>query len=153
MNIDLVEVAPRDGLQSARIVLPTVDKLFLIDRVVAAGMRRVEVASFVSPRKVPQMADADSLFAARPPRPGVSYIGLVLNRRGFERARLAGCREIGMVVVASDTFNRRNQGVGTSESIAAWLEIAAAARENGIAMPGMVMRAGLFPPGSRGRNE
>ncbi len=133
MKIKLVEVGPRDGLQSQSVALPTSAKLELIERLVAAGVRRLEVASFVNPRKVPQMADADALFAALPVRPEVSYIGLVLNHRGFERARSAGCREVGMVVVASDTFNRRNQGVGTEESIATWLEIAAAARADGIA--------------------
>jgi hydroxymethylglutaryl-CoA lyase len=133
MEIKLVEVGPRDGLQSHKAALPTAAKVALIERLIAAGVRRIEVGSFVNPQKVPQMADADQLFAALPARPEVSYIGLVLNRRGFERARVAGCREVGMVVVASDTFNRRNQGVGTEESIATWLEIAAAARAEGIA--------------------
>ncbi len=132
MKIKFVEVGPRDGLQSQPVALDTTTKLALIGRLVAAGVRRLEVASFVNPLKVPQMADADALFAALPAGREVSYIGLVLNRRGFERARAAGCREIGMVVVASDTFNRRNQGVGTEESIAAWLEIAAAARQEDI---------------------
>ena len=134
MKIKLVEVGPRDGLQSQAVALPTAAKLDLIGRLVAAGVRRLEVASFVNVQKVPQMADAEALFAALPVQPGVSYIGLVLNRRGYERARLAGCREVGMVVVASDTFNRRNQGVGTEQSIDTWLEIAAAARDDGIAV-------------------
>jgi hydroxymethylglutaryl-CoA lyase len=92
----------------------------------------VEVTSFVNPKKVPQMADAEALMAALPEVAGVEYIGLVLNRKGFERARIAGCHEVGMAVIASDTFNRRNQGVGTQESIAAWLEIASAAHAAGI---------------------
>ncbi len=133
MEIKLVEVGPRDGLQSQKQALPTAAKVALIERLVDAGVRRLEVASFVNPQKVPQMADAEALFAALPVRPEVSYIGLVLNRRGFERARAAGCREVGMVVVASESFSRRNQGVGTEESIATWLEIAAAARKDDIA--------------------
>ena len=133
MTINLVEVGPRDGLQSQKVTLPTAVKVDLIGRLVAAGVRRIEVASFVNPHKVPQMADAEQLFAALPLGRDVSYIGLVLNQRGFERARTAGCREVGMVVVASDTFNRRNQGVGTEESIQTWLDIAAAARREGIA--------------------
>ncbi len=133
MTITLVEVGPRDGLQSQQVTLPTAAKIALIGRLVDAGVRRLEVASFVNPMKVPQMADADALFAALPTRSDVSYIGLVLNRRGFDRARKAGCREVGMVVVASDTFNRRNQGVGTEESIQTWLDIAAVARREGIA--------------------
>jgi len=132
MKIDLIEVGPRDGLQSQDTWVPTATKVELINRLVAAGLRRLEVVSFVNPRKVPQMADAEALMAALPRSSGVSYIGLVLNRKGFERARAAGCNEIGMAVVASDTFNRRNQGVSTEESVAAWLEIAAAAHASGI---------------------
>ena len=132
MKINLVEVGPRDGLQSAAVLLPTTTKLELIERLLAAGVRRLEVTSFVNPKKVPQMADAEALMAALPEVAGVEYIGLVLNRKGFERARIAGCHEVGMAVIASDTFNRRNQGVGTQESIAAWLEIASAAHAAGI---------------------
>jgi hydroxymethylglutaryl-CoA lyase len=132
MKINLVEVSPRDGLQSEGILVPTVTKVALIDRLVAAGIRRLEVTSFVNPKKVPQMADAETLMAALPRVAGVSYIGLVLNRKGFERARIAGCHEVGMAVIASDTFNRRNQGVSTGESIDAWLDIAREAHAAGI---------------------
>ena len=131
-HIDIVEVGPRDGLQSEPGVLPTATKVEFIERAIAAGVRRVEVTSFVNPRRVPQMADAEAVLQALPRRDGVYYIGLVLNRKGFERAAAAGCNEIGMAVVASDTFNQRNQGVTTEESIAAWLEIAAAAKLAGI---------------------
>jgi hydroxymethylglutaryl-CoA lyase len=130
--IEIVEVGPRDGLQSEPGVLPTATKIEFIERAIATGVRRVEVASFVDPKRVPQMADAEAVLAGLPRRPGVRYIGLVLNRRGFERAARAGCDEIGMAVVASDTFNRRNQGVTTDESIAAWRDMAAAARHEGI---------------------
>jgi hydroxymethylglutaryl-CoA lyase len=130
--IEIVEVGPRDGLQSEPGVLPTATRIEFIERAIATGVRRVEVASFVDPRRVPQMADAEAVLAGLPRRPGVRYIGLVLNRRGFERAAAAGCDEIGMAVVASDTFNRRNQGVTTKESIAAWRDMAAAARRAGI---------------------
>jgi hydroxymethylglutaryl-CoA lyase len=127
-QVELVEVSPRDGLQNEPNVMPTSFKVELITRLIAAGVRRIEVASFVNPKKVPQMADAEGLLAALPRSTDVCFTCLVLNRRGFDRALAAGCDEIGMVVVASDTFNRRNQGVGTEESIAAWLEMAAAAR-------------------------
>jgi hydroxymethylglutaryl-CoA lyase len=131
-RVEIVEVGPRDGLQSEPGVLPTAAKIEFIERAVAAGIRRVEVTSFVNPKRVPQMADAEAVLEGLPRREGVHYIGLVLNRRGLERAIAAGCNEIGMAVVASDTFNRRNQGVTTDESIAAWLDIAAAARQAGI---------------------
>jgi hydroxymethylglutaryl-CoA lyase len=131
-RIEIVEVGPRDGLQSEPDVLATPVKLELIQRLVDAGVRRVEVASFVNPKKVPQMADAEAVMAGLPKRPGVQYVGLVLNRRGFERALAAGCDEVGMVVVATDTFNLRNQGATTAESAAAWLEMARAAKAAGL---------------------
>jgi hydroxymethylglutaryl-CoA lyase len=131
-SIEIVEVGPRDGLQSESSVFSTADKLEFIDRLIGAGLRRLEITSFVNPKKVPQMADAEAVLAGLTKRPDVRYVGLVLNQKGFERAAAAGCNEIGMAVVASDTFNRRNQGVGTEESIAAWLDIARAAHAQGI---------------------
>lgn len=131
-RVEIVEVGPRDGLQNESVVLGTAAKVELINRIVAAGVRRLEVASFVNPKKVPQMADAEQILSALPRRADVVYIGLVLNRRGFERALAAGCNEIGMAVVASDTFNIRNQGVTTEQSVVDWLEIAAAAHAAGI---------------------
>lgn len=131
-QIEIVEVSPRDGLQNEPGVVATSVKAELIARLVSAGVRRIEVASFVSPKKVPQMADAEQLLTMLPRTPGVCFTGLVMNRKGFDRAVAAGCNEIGMVVIASDTFNRRNQGVSTEESIAAWHEIAGAARAAGV---------------------
>ena len=131
-QVEILEVGPRDGLQNEPGFVPTATKIELIERMIAAGLRRIEVASFVNPARVPQMADAEEVLRTLPRRVGVSYVGLVLNRRGFDRAVAAGCDEIGMAVVASDTFNRRNQGVSTAESIAAWHDIAAAARAAGI---------------------
>lgn len=131
-QVEIFEVGPRDGLQNEPGVVPTATKIELIERMIAAGLRRIEVASFVNLARVPQMADAEEILRRLPRRVGVSYVGLVLNRRGFDRAVAAGCDEIGMAVVASDTFNRRNQGASTAESIAAWHDIAAAARAAGI---------------------
>lgn len=131
-TIEIVEVGPRDGLQSEPGVMPTAAKIEFIERLIDAGLRRLEVTSFVNPKKVPQMADAEQVLAGLNKRADVRYVGLVLNRKGFERAVAAGCNEVGMAVVASDTFNRRNQGVGTDESIAAWLEIAKEAHAVGV---------------------
>jgi len=132
-HVEIVEVGPRDGLQSSPGVLPTHAKIEFIRRALATGLRRIEVASFVNPKRVPQMADAEEVLRELgPPAAGVHYVGLVLNRRGYERAVAAGCNEIGMAVVASDTFNRRNQGVSTEESIADWLAIARDAEAAGI---------------------
>jgi len=131
-RVEIVEVGPRDGLQTEPGTVPTAVKVDFIERAIANGLRRLEVTSFVNPKRVPQMADAEDVLKALPRREGVHYVGLVLNRKGFDRAAAAGCNEIGMAVVASDTFNRRNNGVSTEESIAAWLEIAAAAKQAGI---------------------
>jgi len=131
-QVEIVEVGPRDGLQSEPGVLPTAAKIELIERLIDSGLRRVEVTSFVHPKKVPQMADAELVLAGLRKRDQVRYVGLVLNQKGFERALAAGCNEVGMAVVASDTFNRRNQGVGTDESIAAWLAIAREAKAAGL---------------------
>jgi hydroxymethylglutaryl-CoA lyase len=131
-HVEIVEVGPRDGLQSEPGVVSTAMKVEFIERAIANGVRRVEVTSFVNPKRVPQMADAEDVLKALVRREGVRYVGLVLNRKGFERAAAAGCNEIGMAVVASNTFNQRNNGVSTEESIAAWLDIAAAAQQAGI---------------------
>ncbi len=131
-KVEMVEVGPRDGLQIDPVVLPTAAKIELITRLLASGLRRIEVTSFVNPRQVPQMADAEQVLAGLKRPSGVHFTGLVLNRRGFERAAAAGCSEIGMVVVATDTFSVRNQGATTEESIAAWLDVARAAREQDI---------------------
>ena len=131
-HINLIEVGPRDGLQSEPEILETETKLEFIRRAIDAGIRRMEVTSFVHPKKVPQMADAEALIAGLPDRDDVTYIGLVLNKKGFERARDTGIDEIGMVVVSSDTYNMRNQGVPTRGSIDSWLEIAGEAKSAGI---------------------
>ena len=131
-RIEIVEVGPRDGLQSEPGIVPTAVKIAFIERAIDGGLRRIEVASFVNPQRVPQMADAEDVLRGLRRRDDVAYIGLVLNRKGFERAAAAGCNEVGMAVVASDTFNRRNQGVSSDESVAAWLDIAARARAAGL---------------------
>jgi hydroxymethylglutaryl-CoA lyase len=131
-RIEIVEVGPRDGLQNEPTVVPTASKVEFIERAIAAGLKRLEVASFVNPKKVPQMADAEEVLKALPRREGVYYVGLVLNRRGFDRAAAAGCNEVGAVVVASDTFCQRNQGTTSDESVGIWNDIASAARAAGI---------------------
>ena len=115
--IEIVDVAPRDGLQSQPRIVDTQIKLELIGGLIDAGIRRMEVLSFVNPQRVPQMADAEQLLAALPGGEDVSYIGLVLNMRGFERAVESRINEINCVVVASDTFNQRNQGATTQETM------------------------------------
>jgi hydroxymethylglutaryl-CoA lyase len=132
MTVSIVEVAPRDGLQNESAIVPTADKLALLSTLAASGVRRVEAVSFVHPRLVPQMADAEAVAAGLPRSSGVSWIGLVLNDRGLDRALAAGVDEVNVVVVATDTFSRRNQGVDTAAGIEAWSRIAARARAAGV---------------------
>ena len=126
-NVEIIEVSPRDGIQNEAQILNLDTKLALIDRAVRAGAARIEVTSFVNPKRVPQMADADDLAAALPRGVAAKYIGLALNRRGFERALAGRLDEANFVVVATDTFNQRNQGVPTRESIDAFTAISAEA--------------------------
>jgi len=130
--VQIVEVAPRDGLQSEDVILDTDTKVELINLAVDAGVRRVEVCSFVNPARVPQMADAEGVLAALPARDDVTYIGLVLNRRGFDRAAAAGMREINVVVITTDTFAERNQGATSDETVRVFEEIAPLALDAGI---------------------
>lgn len=115
--VEIVEVAPRDGLQNEARLVSTPHKLELIDRAIAAGARRLEVTSFVNPRRVPQMADADAVAAGLPERDDVTFIALVLNRRGAERALATRIDELGAVCIASDAFGIRNQGQTSAESL------------------------------------
>jgi hydroxymethylglutaryl-CoA lyase len=140
-QISIIEVGPRDGLQSEPEILTTEVKIDFVKRAIDAGLRRIEVTSFVHPKRVPQMADAEDLIRGLPKRDDVIYIGLVLNRRGFDRAQSVQIDEIGMAVVASDTYNQRNQGVPYSESIKAWLDIASDAKASGIRANVMVSSA------------
>lgn len=116
--IELVEVSARDGLQNEKTILSTADKVELITKAIDAGARRLEVASFVNPKLVPQMADAEAVIDALPRREDVRTIGLVLNERGATRALATRVDELGIVVAASDTFGLANQGLDVESSIA-----------------------------------
>ena len=131
-KISILEVGPRDGLQSEPEILPTEVKKEFITRTIDAGIKQIEVTSFVHPKKVPQMADAEKLVESLPENDEVTYIGLIMNQRGFERARDCGIDEVGMVIVSTDTYNMKNQNVVTQESIDNWLSIAAEAKSAGI---------------------
>lgn len=137
-NLHIVEVGPRDGLQNEPDIVSTADKLAMIGRMIAAGARRLEVASFVHPQRVPQMADAEAVIAGLPDRADVSYIGLTLNKRGVLRALATreggkrGVDEIGCVIVATDTFGQKNQGQTVAEGIAEASEMIRFAKDNGL---------------------
>ncbi len=117
--VECVEVGPRDGLQNEPEIIATADKLSLIERALDAGARRIEVASFVNPKRVPQMADAEAVCAGLPDRKDVTYIGLVLNERGAERALATGrIDQLGAVAITTDAFAIANQGQTSAESVA-----------------------------------
>lgn len=132
-KIEMVEVSPRDGLQNEPGFFPTADKLELIGRAIAAGSKRIEVASFVHPGRVPQMADAETVCAALPKRDAkdVTYIGLVLNKRGALRALETQVHELGAVISASDGFGKANQGRTADETADDAIEIIRLAKEHG----------------------
>lgn len=131
-TVEICEVSPRDGLQNEDIVLSTDDKVELVERAIRAGARRLEVTSFVNPKRVPQMADAEEVMAALPHPTGVRYAGLVMNARGLDRALVAGVDEINIVVVATDTFCDRNQGMTTQQSVEEAASLVAEARRAGV---------------------
>ena len=132
--IEIVDVSPRDGLQSQPVLLSVEHKLELINRLIDAGIRRMEAVSFVNPKRVPQMADAEEVVRGLPQRDDVTFIGLVLNLRGFERAMACNIDEINCAVVASDTFNLRNQGATTEQTMEVIKEITREVRAAGINM-------------------
>jgi hydroxymethylglutaryl-CoA lyase len=129
-EIEMVEVGPRDGLQNESVLFSTSQKLELISRALDAGVRRIEATSFVNPKLVPQMADAEAVAAGLPRRDGVIFIGLVLNKRGALRAIEAGMDELGAGCAASDGFASRNQGMSSDASLAMCCEVVRLARSH-----------------------
>lgn len=123
-RIEIVEVGPRDGLQNEKTLLSVAEKLDFIARLEACGARRIEAVSFVNPKRVPQMAGAEEVMAGLTRREGRSRIGLVLNRKGWDRAVEAACDEANLVICCSDTFGIKNQGASRDEQIAGLTAIA-----------------------------
>ncbi len=132
LPIEIVEVSPRDGLQNEPTQISTNDKISLIEGAIEAGVRRIEVTSFVNPRAVPQMADADDVCARLPERGDVTYIGLVMNQRGADRALATGrIDQLGAVCVSTDTFAMANQGQTSDGSVQAAKSIIESAKSAG----------------------
>jgi hydroxymethylglutaryl-CoA lyase len=144
-RVSVYEVSPRDGLQNESATVPLRGKLRLIDALVAAGLQRIEITSFVSPKWIPQLADADELAEAllasgthRSPPPGVRFSALCPNARGLERAKKAGIEEIAVFMSASETHNKKNINKTIEATIAAFEETIGPAREAGIRVRGYV---------------
>lgn len=136
--IRIVEVGPRDGLQNEKAPISVAHKVALIDLLSQTGLKVIEAGAFVSPKKVPQMADTDKVLAAIRRAPGVSYPVLVPNLRGFEDAWAAGAREVAVFAAASETFSRRNIDCSIEESFARFEPVMAAARAKGVPVRGYV---------------
>ncbi len=136
--VRIVEVGPRDGLQNEKQQVATADKIALIDRLSATGLRSIEATSFVSPKWVPQLADAAEVMAGIARRPGVAYPVLVPNEQGYDRARAAGAREVAVFTAASEQFNRTNTNAGIDESLQRFAPVLERARADGIPVRGYV---------------
>ena len=131
-KIEIVEVGPRDGLQNDPAMMSTDTKIEFVERLIEAGVRRMEAASFVHPKLVPAMADSDDVMQRVPRQDGVKYIGLALNERGMRRALAAGCDEVNYVMVASAGFGQRNQNATPEETADLFDRIAVLAHDEGV---------------------
>ncbi len=136
--VSITEVGPRDGLQNESVVIPTEAKLTFIADLEAAGLKRMEVASFVNPELVPAMADAEAVFAGLTPATDKLRIGLVPNERGLERALKSGCKAIAIFTAASDGFSNANINMSVEQSLNLFEDVAAKALENGMMVRGYV---------------
>ncbi|MQP77487.1 hydroxymethylglutaryl-CoA lyase [Stenotrophomonas sp. MYb238] len=136
--VRIVEVGPRDGLQNEKQQVATADKIALIDRLSATGLRTIEATSFVSPKWVPQLADAAEVMAGIQRRPGIAYPVLVPNEQGYARALAAGAREVAVFTAASEQFNRTNTNAGIDESLQRFAPVLERARADGIPVRGYV---------------
>ncbi|MEJ6502536.1 MAG: hydroxymethylglutaryl-CoA lyase [Rhodobacterales bacterium] len=136
--VEIFEVGPRDGLQNEARLIPAADKIALVDLLSAAGFRRIEVASFVSPKWVPQMADGAEVLAGIARTTGVSYAALTPNMRGYQDARAAKADEIAIFASASEGFSQANINCSIAESLERFKPIAEAALADGIPMRGYI---------------
>nr|WP_147652126.1 hydroxymethylglutaryl-CoA lyase [Vulcaniibacterium gelatinicum] len=137
-SVRIVEVGPRDGLQNERAFVPTAAKIELIERLAATGLTCIEATSFVSPKWVPQLADAAEVYAGITKRPGVRYPVLVPNEQGYERARAVGAQDVAVFTAASEAFNRRNINASIDESIERFRPVLERARADGVRVRGYV---------------
>src|SRR5262245_31073134 len=144
-EVRIVEVGPRDGLQNEPQQVGTADKLEFVRRLAAAGLRHIEVTSFVHPRAVPQLADAADVVAGLPAAAGVIYSALAPNMHGLERAVEAGIKRVAVFTAASDTFARRNINMSIDESLRVFADVVRAARGLGLSVRGYVSAAFVCP--------
>lgn len=137
-QVRIVEVGPRDGLQNEKAMIATADKIELIDRLSTTGLRTIEATSFVSPKWIPQLADAAEVFAGIHRKAGIAYPVLVPNEQGYERARAVGADEVAVFTAASEAFNRKNTNAGIDESIERFRPVLERAANDGVRVRGYV---------------
>ncbi len=137
-KVRIVEVGPRDGLQNEKAEISTADKITLIDKLSDTGLRSIEATAFVSPKWVPQMADASAVLAGITRKENISYPVLVPNEQGYERARAAGAREVAVFTAASEAFNLKNTNAGIDESLRRFEPVLARAQADGVRVRGYV---------------
>jgi hydroxymethylglutaryl-CoA lyase len=137
-RVEIVEMAARDGLQNEKAIIPSADKIALIDMLSGCGFQRIEATSFVSPKWVPQLADGAAVMAGIERRPGLSYAALVPNMKGYEAAKAAGVDEVAVFLSASEGFSRANLNCSIAESIERARPVAEAAKADGIMLRGYV---------------
>ncbi|WP_347313011.1 hydroxymethylglutaryl-CoA lyase [Defluviimonas sp. SAOS-178_SWC] len=136
--VEIVEMGPRDGLQNEKRVIPTSEKIALVDLLSRAGFRRIEVASFVSPKWVPQMADSAEVLAGIVRAPGVRYAALTPNMKGYEGAKAARADEVAIFASASEGFSKANLNCTIAESLERFRPVAEAAMADGLPLRGYV---------------
>ena len=137
-RVEIVEVGPRDGLQNEKRIIPAADKIALVDRLSACGFARIEVTSFVNPKRVPQMADAAEVLAGISREPGIRYAALTPNLRGFEAAQEARAEEVAVFASASEGFSQANIGCSIAESMERFAPVMEAAKSAGLPVRGYV---------------
>ncbi|MDX1370486.1 hydroxymethylglutaryl-CoA lyase [Pseudomonas sp.] len=137
-HVRLVEVGPRDGLQNEQQPISVADKVRLVDDLSAAGLRYIEVGSFVSPKWVPQMAGSAEVFAQIQQLPGVTYAGLAPNLKGFEAALEAGIKEVAVFAAASESFSQKNINCSIRESLRRFVPLMEEAQQHGVRVRGYV---------------
>ena len=140
-KVTIVEVGPRDGLQNEQALVSTADKIVFVNLLSAAGLPVIEVSAFVSPKWVPQMADATEVFAAIARRPGVRYTALVPNLAGLERATAVGVTEVAIFASSTETFSRKNINQGVDESLATYKQVCDRAIAAGLRVRGYLSTA------------
>ena len=137
-SVKIVEVGPRDGLQNEKGVIPAAAKIAFIDRLSDTGLKTIEATSFVSPKWIPQLADAEEVYKGIEKKPGVAYPALVPNEKGMERALASGVKEIAVFTAASETFNRKNINASIAESIERFKPVMVMAAKHGVKVRGYI---------------